>query len=323
MQKTNLFLSRILPKINVGLVSVISGCVLASNAIAATNCSPTACTVDSPVVNFVSCRLSAQSSAYGGKCISTCGNDESACFDGYHLVTKTYYVSGCGDIEYTDCEQDEDIDDGDDTGGDTGDNDFSGQIQCLVTKAACLGDDESDYPAISNCLTDTMSCLGSTSFRTCITCDEGYDKIPSIVTDSACTNTATKYTCGIKCSTDDDCASLTTDWETGINGLQTRSTGSCNALLGTCAIKITSKCASGYYANRTPVLLAGHCSKCEAGYYCPDGTSKLSCAEKTGDSPATSLAGSDDISDCYVPANKTYQNSTGQFEFSMDCYYNQ
>lgn len=323
MQKTNLFLSRILPKINVGLVSVISGCVLASNAIAAINCSIASCAAGSTETNLISCEKPAQPFAVGGVCIATCGNDEAACYDNYHLVTKTISVSGCGDYSYTTCEEDEDIDDGDDTGGDTGDNDFSGQIECFLLKAVCFGDDESAYPAISNCVTDTMSCLGSTSFRTCITCDEGYDKIPSIVTDSACTNTATKYTCGIKCSTDDDCASLTTDWSVGTNGLQTRSTGSCNALLGTCAIKDTSKCASGYYANRTPVLLAGHCSKCEAGYYCPDGTSKLSCAEKTGDSPATSLAGSDDISDCYVPANKTYQNSTGQFEFSMDCYYKQ
>ncbi|MBQ8473424.1 MAG: hypothetical protein IJ500_01015 [Alphaproteobacteria bacterium] len=319
MQKTNLFLSRILPKINVGLVSVISGCVLASNAIAATNCSPTACTVDSSVVNFVSCRLSAQSFAVGGVCIATCGESEAACYDNYHLVTKTYYVSGCGDIEYTDCEPDEDIDDGDDTGGDI---DTPGTKLCFFPfdNAPCVGDESLLFKSINGCETEKLRCFGTTTFNTCTKCKEGYTDTTKTITDPDCSNTTSQNTCSMPCTEDSDCEALTTDWSSPLNGAQSRTIGSC--FFGQCETTQETRCIPGYYKlNNKPVLAT--CSKCEAGYYCPDGTSKLSCAEKTGDSPATSPAGSDSISKCYVPANKTYQNSTGQFEFSMDCYYKQ
>ena len=227
MQKTNLFLSKILPKTNVGLVSVISGCILASNAIAATNCSPTACAFDSPAVNFVSCRISAQSSAYGGKCISTCGNDESACFDGYHLVTKTVNVSGCGDIEYTDCEQDEDedIDDGDDTGSDI---DTPGTKLCFspIDNAPCVGDESLLFKSINGCETEELRCFGTTTFNTCTKCKDGYTDTTNKITDPDCSNDTSQNTCSMPCTEDSDCETLTTDWSSPLNGAQSRTIGS-------------------------------------------------------------------------------------------------
>ncbi len=319
MQKTNLFLSRILPKINVGLVSVISGCVLASNAIAAYNCSIADCEVGSQSTNPTFCKLNAPSFAVGGVCIATCGYSEAACDDGYHLVTKTISVSGCGDHEYTTCEQDEDIDDGDDTGGDI---DTPGTKLCFfsIDNAPCAGDENLLFKSINGCETEELRCFGTTTFKTCTKCKDGYTDTTNKITDPDCSNDTSQNTCSMPCTDDSDCETLTTDWSSPLNGAQSRTIGSCT--LNQCTTIQERRCVPGYYkSGNIPALTI--CTQCEAGYYCPDGTSKLSCAEKTGDSPATSPAESDDISDCYVPANKTYQNSTGQFEFSMDCYYNQ
>lgn len=320
MQKTNLFLSRILPKINVGLVSVISGCVLASNAIAAYNCYIASCAAGSTETNPISCEKPAQPFAVGGVCIATCGNDESACYDGYHLVTKTISVSGCGDYEYTTCEQDKDIDDGDDTGGGTDPTPGTKLCYIPLDNAPCIGDENLLFMSINGCETEELRCFGTTTFNTCTKCKDGYTDTTNKITDPDCSNNTSQNTCSMPCTDDSDCEALTTDWSSPLNGAQSRTIGSC--FIGQCGTTQETRCIPGYYKlNNKPILAI--CSKCEAGYYCPDGTSKLSCAEKTGDSPATSPAGSDDISDCYVPANKTYQNSTGQFEFSMDCYYKQ
>lgn len=319
MQKTNLFLSRILPKINVGLVSVISGCVLASNAIAAYNCSITACTAGSMPTNPVNCKLPLPSFAVGGVCIATCGDATSNCDDDYHLVTKTVSVSGCGDYTYTTCENDIDIDidDGDDTGGDI---DIPGIKLCFYTfdNAPCVGDESQLFRKINGCETEELRCFGTTTFNTCTKCKDGYIDQAEEVTDPDCPNTSKKNTCSMPCTDDSDCESLTTDWSSPLNGTQSKTTGTCT--LNQCTTIQENRCVPGYYKSNKILTT---CIKCDAGYYCPDGTSKLSCAEKTGDSPATSAAGSDSISDCYVPANKTYQNSTGQFEFSAACYYNQ
>ena len=310
-----------MPKKIVGLVSVISGCVLASNAIAVTaNCSTAACEVGSTATNTINCDKPAQSFAVGGVCIATCGESESACSDNYHLVTKTYYVSGCGDIKYTTCEPDEDIDDGDDTGGGT--DPTPGTKLCFtpLDNAPCVGDENKLIIGINGCETEELRCFGTTTFKTCTKCKDGYTDTTKTITDPDCSNNTSQNTCSMPCTDASDCEALTTDWSSPLNGAQSRTIGSC--LIDQCTTTPETRCIPGYYkSGNKPALTI--CTQCEAGYYCPDGTSKLSCAEETGDSPSTSPAESDDISDCYVPANKTYQNSTGQFEFSTDCYYKQ
>jgi hypothetical protein len=97
-----------------------------------------------------------------------------------------------------------------------------------------------------------------------------------------------------------------------------------------CAEELTFRCAPGYYGTATSSLKGcaecpdnsipcsggnGSTFSCMAGYY-KNGTECTACP--TG---GTSVVGSTDITDCYIPKNTTDSDTTGGFTYTDNCYY--
>lgn len=316
MHKTGIFSYKRTPIVNIGLISLLLVIYPVFGARAATTtCGTSACTVEQVTVNTVNCRLSAISSAYGNKCVSTCGNDASACYSGQKLVTKTISISGCGDVTYTDCETDTDNDDDDNENNSSGDTKPEiGGLLCQLSDGSCDG---SAATPMANCKTTQAKCFGGTTFTTCAECDSGYTEKTTFESIDGCSNSFTKNTCVMSCTTDDDCKSLDSIVD-GKNGIKTHTTGYCNTSKE-CAKKTLYTCMAGY--SGSPLNALRGCTRCPAGYYCPGGATKNSCAENTNTPTATSVAGSDDISDCYVPTSQQYQNEKGIYSFEENCYW--
>ncbi len=81
----------------------------------------------------------------------------------------------------------------------------------------------------------------------------------------------------------------------------------------------TYVCEAGYYGS--PTSSTSGCTQCEKGYYCPGGTTRYSCATQTKNSSATSAAGAKSITSCYLPANTSFSDSSGTYQYSSNCYY--
>lgn len=103
------------------------------------------------------------------------------------------------------------------------------------------------------------------------------------------------YDC--KCPACTDCES-DLDWVTISDGYQRKEVRECNC--GVCNVVLTGyQCAPGYW---------GRTSDGETGCEpCPTG--------------GTSNAGSNSITECYIPADEVFPDTVGNYKFTSDCYY--
>ncbi len=119
------------------------------------------------------------------------------------------------------------------------------------------------------------------------------------------------------CSGYNDYSTLTNNPEAQWSALKccSSTTGACSTTSG----KGKLRCSPGYYNNKG----IGDYTVSMGGY--GNNLTKIdcvSCAEKTGDSKATSDAGSAAITDCYVESGYTGTNIKGSFRYpSSRCYY--
>ncbi|MFQ6744940.1 MAG: hypothetical protein ACLRFN_03125 [Alphaproteobacteria bacterium] len=141
-------------------------------------------------------------------------------------------------------------------------------------------------------------------------------------------NVAGAVTCGGK-----TCAAAGT-WYTVGGGIQVRSLGYCVAIEGTsyCAADV-ARCATGYFSGEMTGSLcesytpqAGYAPRCptDSGPSC-FGLSCIKCSTYTGDSSATSVAGTAENScGCYLsnsPSSTVYAGTNGNFKYTSTCYY--
>lgn len=94
----------------------------------------------------------------------------------------------------------------------------------------------------------------------------------------------------------------TSAWQSGNTGYEKRT--ACD--FDTCEVKPEYRCAKNWYGSSTNGISG--CNRCplfSGGVY-----------------GETASAGTSSVSQCYVPANKTYTDSTGTFEFTRNCFYN-
>ncbi|MBO5833644.1 MAG: hypothetical protein J6R22_01675 [Alphaproteobacteria bacterium] len=331
-------------KFFLSLLAVLTIATFTSSASAATCAynSNLACSVDtSPVGGTLGC-TSYTDIYYNGNCIKNC----SACSSGYTRTQQVYTDSSGCTISYYSCLLDAS------TGGQ----------ECYTTTYIQLPSDAQHLVASdadSSCMRADTSyrCTSGTpkycvaDCGTCLTNLDGTTPTVGSVTvtaPSGCTMTyqGCKSFSGelddtIVCSSDADCGTASA-WGLALMGKQSRTVPKCSS--GSCTTNTEYRCVAGYYGTLSKVGLEVqlNCTKCSAGYYsseasamsctaCPDGsytnaasgaTSCLSCAEKTGNEYATSVAPAAGIGSCFVPAGTfTVGDETGNKGFVEDCYY--
>ena len=107
-----------------------------------------------------------------------------------------------------------------------------------------------------------------------------------------------------------DCKSFRPSVIGTTNHVQTLSSGKLNCTVNyntvsaTCTKTISYRCESGYFG--TPTKGISGCT---------------SCADATGNSNATSKVGATAITDCYIPAGNSDEDTTGHFSYTDDCKY--
>ncbi len=164
-----------------------------------------------------------------------------------------------------------------------------------------------------NCATDgTNVCYKNTSgtvfrFTNCASCNAGMvlsQVVLSNVPGNHCNNLNAKVSvCCYPCSTciNDINAQYSA---TGTAGYERKPTKSCSCFDG-CQTSYIYRCAAGYYGSST------------------DGTSGCNRCPKLLNSSiyGASAAGSEDVTNCYMPAGTVFSNSTGSGVFTEDCQY--
>ena len=120
-------------------------------------------------------------------------------------------------------------------------------------------------------------------------------------------------------------------WVTVGDGIQVRSLDYCVTVDGRefCAAD-AARCMTGYFAGSVSGMVCESVTK-GAGYVprCPSsagsscfGLACTKCSTYTGDSNATSVAGSAENScGCYLAASSTLDGTNGKFRYSSNCYY--
>ena len=138
-------------------------------------------------------------------------------------------------------------------------------------------------------------------------------------------NVASAVTCGGK-----TCAS-SGSWVSVGSGIQVRSLGYCVTVDGTdyCAASV-ARCMAGYFADTMSGRVCEGATP-NAGYAprCPSSSGSLcfglecrKCSDYTGDSNATSVAGSAENScGCYLASSTLNDGTNGKFKYSSNCYY--
>lgn len=99
------------------------------------------------------------------------------------------------------------------------------------------------------------------------------------------------------CSTCSDCTTI--DWGAYSTGYEKRTVATCNTSTCVCTKTAEYRCAVGYYGTST------------------NGTSGCTRCPESGQS----VAGSTDITSCYLPAGTAFSDSTGSGTYTSDCYY--
>lgn len=99
------------------------------------------------------------------------------------------------------------------------------------------------------------------------------------------------------CSTCSNCDTI--DWGAYSTGYEKRTVATCNTSTCVCTKTDLYRCAAGYYGTST------------------NGTSGCTQCPESGQS----VAGSTDITSCYLPAGTTFSDSTGSGTYTADCYY--
>lgn len=317
-------------KFFLSLLAVLTIATFTSNASAAT-CnynSGIACSVNtSPVGGTLGC-TSYTDISYNGNCIKNC----SACSSGYTRTKQVYIDSSGCTIDYYSCALETSFD-----------------TECATTQYTVLPSNASSISKNSaNCFiaTPTYRCTSSLDCVVdCSSCSGGYELATKTVKASTgctmtykdCVEEAGPTFPAEQCLTDSDCGTASGWVADGRIGVQSNTTYTCT--LGSCFASFSYRCQAGYAGLVTATK--NTCSKCELGYYaaagaiscaaCPDGsytnalsgaTQCLSCAEKTGNQYATSVAPAAGIGSCFVPAGTfTVGDETGNKGFVEDCYY--
>ena len=332
-------------KFFLSLLAVLTIATFTSSASAVIcNYSVAACSVDSSTLTTGSktgCTTYGQK-AFNGECIIDC----SACSSGYTKVARTYKDSSGCTIDYYSCLLDAS------TGGEecatTTYNVLPSGAQHLTASdadASCMRVDTS-YRCTSGspkyCVADCVICAQETDGST-PTIGSVTVTAPSGCTMKyqGCRSFSGGFEGNIVCRSDAECGTAS-DWGFATSGKQSRTVPKCSS--GSCTTSTEYRCVAGYYGKLRKVGLEFQldCTKCSAGYYsseagamsctvCPDGsytnavsgaTQCLSCAEKTGNQYATSVAPAALIGSCFVPAGTfTVGDETGNKGFVEDCYY--
>lgn len=331
-------------KFFLSLLAVLTIATFTSSASAAT-CNYTtgiACSVQNSVIvggGGLGC-ASSSDIMYNGKCLKNC----SACSSGFTRKQQVYTDSSGCTISYYSCLLDASLE-GEECATTTYAELPSGAQYLVASDAdlSCMHADTS-YRCTSGrpkyCVADCSICEASSGALTVgsvtVTAPSG-----CTMTYQGCKSISGDFDDTIGCSSDADCGTASA-WGFTLMGKQSRTVPKCSS--GSCTTNTEYRCVAGYYGTlrRVGLEIKLSCTKCSAGYYsseagatsctaCPDGSytnaasgaiSCLSCAEKTGNEYATSVAPAAGIGSCFVPAGTfTVGDETGNKGFVEDCYY--
>ncbi|MBQ8294335.1 MAG: hypothetical protein IJX89_03040 [Alphaproteobacteria bacterium] len=167
-----------------------------------------------------------------------------------------------------------------------------------------------EIPTIDGCSAEEIRKFGNTEYRTCFNCSAGYRGVDETVTVPECTNTFTITTCEEipeserECEEDSDCEPSVLLEITDEGKVLMQAEGWCG---GDMKCEWDSEyyyCARGYYGEYGPWMDISDftCAQCPNG-----GT--------TVDYYASS------ISECYVSAGTKFDDDTGTYEFTENCFY--
>ncbi|MBQ8293775.1 MAG: hypothetical protein IJX89_00090 [Alphaproteobacteria bacterium] len=198
---------------------------------------------------------------------------------------------------------------------------------CLAT--ACSDTDTvTTISNVTNCTSKTSQCYDDEKVESCTTCNSGYTRTATTVTPTCSISSVTYYRCVSNSSGGDsggdtntcdgtcsDC--ISTGWTTVVTGYQSKVTKTCDTSTCVCSSSTSYRCAAGYYGTlsfapcRVDMATGGTvCSGCTR---CPS----------TGGVYGSSLAGSDVITDCYIPTGSSFVDDTGTYTYSSPCYYSE
>ena len=212
---------------------------------------------------------------------------------------------------------------------------------CSTTAGVCASwVSNLDYTT-TNCNTTTTKCVSNgTNFvqiTYCASCKSGYTLSTISATINGCDSTTynvCQYDSGdstvTSCTSNSDCPSLSGgEFTTVATGYRAKyGKGICNTSTKKCRYGYYYQCDEGYY--KTSLLTAVSCtdiinvSTGAIGFNNCAGCSR--CAEFTGDGDSsnayygTSAAGSTMASNCYIPADEEFSDTTGTWSFSDDCH---
>lgn len=155
----------------------------------------------------------------------------------------------------------------------------------------------------TNCKTsETAACYGTQKLLSCKTCPTNYTlTTKSVITDSC--GTKTYNTCVQDSSPCDgtctDCISKLKWIQLG-DGVESRTTKTCNTSTCECLSNTEFRCIKGYYGTAMAAQL-NNCIKCPGS--------------------GTSIAGSNDsITNCYATSG---EDATGKYDYEQFCYYSE
>lgn len=172
-------------------------------------------------------------------------------------------------------------------------------------------------PTSLNCANSSVVCVNiggsSYSVSSCTSCNSGYELEKSYGYITACSedsatdyeapsNGRYEYTKCVKNCNSTTCAS--TDWTALRAGYETRIYRWCSTTgtSGTCNSRTEYRCAKNYFGSST------------------NGTSGCNrCWESAG--AVTKAAGSTSPTDCYIPKDTAFSDTTGRGKYTADCYY--
>lgn len=243
-------------------------------------CRAAACGYDntSDPINDIRCATYSDS-CYNGYRVRTC----KTCQTGMSLSSTTTSVVGCiNTVNYNDCVFDP-VEPDDCTG-----------LCSIGTTYTTIGG--------TNCKTsETAACYGTQKLLSCKTCPTNYTLTTKRVITDSC-GTKTYNTCVQDSSTcDGTCTNCISSkkWIQLGDGVESRTTATCNTATCVCLRNTEFRCIKGYYGTATGEL--NNCIKCPGS--------------------GTSIAGSNDsITNCFATSG---EDATGKYDYEQFCYYSE
>ncbi|MBP3398109.1 MAG: hypothetical protein J6K82_04215 [Alphaproteobacteria bacterium] len=221
-------------------------------------------------------------------------------------------------------------------------NNASGATACTFVSSVCAGSVQV-YNYAMNCATTTNVCYSGGDYtfqiRQCATCSSGYTLGTVSTTMAGCNNVSykvcTRPDTGTSCTSDSNCTSISpteAGWRIASDGYQYQyGKGTCNTSTKKCQYGYYFRCDVGYYKTNPlaayPVSCIKQITNISTGEFSFVNCSGCSrCDEFTGDGDSsnayygTSAAGSTMASNCYIPADEEFSDTTGTWSFTDDCY---